>query len=257
MKLHIAESGRYGIAGSASQMPPQQLRPPLRIPCNKTGAMLLIQQLAVRGHEYWTRGIVHSEKLPQLVSTFDRKFHVLEPSKSRHSLRARAVPTGRLIVSQQVDTDWFLWWLMVGGKPDAVRAVAEAENEFLYPIHDRRAPLCWEAEYELRRGARGSMTWWLQRGAFNDLEGELRYLASAHGHSRERLDDLRRAVHRARNRPMFAGVRLQIGRALLKAKKRWDKTHAKEPWPAADGQLPIMGWGMRVYDNPPEVVSPE
>lgn len=235
--------------------PPQSERPPLRVPRSKSAAMVLIQQLAARGHGYWTRGEIRTDRLPHFVYKMDAKFRVCEPAKSRTRMRAKGVPTGHLILYQQLHTDRWLWWCLLAGKSGTVARVADAYGERFYSVHDRRTVLTWGAEYELGRGPRDTMTWWLCRKAANDVEGELRYLASAHGRPDERVDDLRRAVARARARPMFSGVRQQVGRALARSQHRWQKTHKHQPWPADTGKLPWMRAGIRLYDDPPEVVT--
>ena len=230
----------------------QSARPPLRLPRTKTACMSLIQQLA-RDHHYWTRGTVRADRVVALVTKFDTKFSILDPARTRTRARAEGRPSARLVLYRQPDTDRWLFWLLTAGRPADVRKLSESNREALYSIHDRATPLTWSDEYELRRGSRGSMTWWLQRKAANDVEAELRYLSSAHGNPRERVDDLCRAVIRARNRPMFAGVRRQVGHAIYKAQRRWANTHPNQGWPAADGPLAIMR-RVRIYDDPPAVI---
>lgn len=252
---HIAKSKSYKPTITIPSVPPQAVRPPLRVPRSKTAAMMLIQQLS-RDHHHWTRGVVSHEKLPRLVTKMDTKFCVLAPARTRTRMRSQGVPTGRMIVWRQPHTDRWLWWCLVAGRDAQVHRLTSEYRETLLPVHGA-TPLPWADEYELRRGPRGTMTWWLQRRAANDIEGELRYLASAHGRRGERVDDLQRAVQRARNRPLFAGVRLQVGAALAKSMRRWRKTHSNLDWPAESGRLPWLGRGVTLYDEPPAVIGPE
>lgn len=237
-------------------MPAQTARPPLRIPRSKTAAMLRLQQLS-RDHQWWTRGVVSAARLPSLVSKFDTQFGVLDPSSTRTRKRGGGVPTAYMVVYRQPDTDRWLWWLLVAGHGRDIERLTARYNEVLHRLRREDTPLLWTEEYVLRTGPRGSMTWWLQRRRANDMEGELRYLASAHGRPKERIDDLCRAVTRARARPLFAGVRRQVMTALQKGKRRWQKTHGTEPWPADDSQLPWMGRSLKIYDEPPAVVVPD
>lgn len=250
MKLNIAKSVTY----ERRPVPDQTARPPMRIPRSQTAAMMLLQALS-RDHQYWTCGACQRGRLPVLVGKFDERFAVLDPSRTRTRKRGSGFPTSRMVVYPQRDTDRWLWWLLVAGRQSAVEQHAGSYNETLYPIHHRPTALAWADEYDLRRGPRGSMTWWLQRKAANDIEGELRYLASAHGRAGERTDDLERAVTRARNRPMFAGVRQQIGRALNKSVRAWTKTHKPGvDYPADSSRLPWFAGSVQFYDDPPAVV---
>lgn len=256
MRVAIAESMTY----ARSAIPDQSARKPLRVPRSQTAALMLIQQLA-RDHTRWTRGICQRDRLPALVKKFDQRFQVLDPARTRTRKRAQQSPTGTMVAYPQPVTDRWLWWLLLAGRSALLDRLADQHGEVLYPVQDRRTPITWAADYELRRGPRGSMAWWLTRSACNDIEAELRYLASAHGRAHrahERSDDLQRAVTRARNRPMFSGVRQQVAHAIYKSQRAWTKTHrAGQEYPADASRLPWFRGSVRIYDDPPAVVVAE
>lgn len=253
MKRHLYKSNTYEEHPMSNNVPTQSVRPPLRIPRNKTACMLLIQQLCVRGHYYWSRGVVSADRLPKLIAKFDDKFGVLDPHSRRTKKRKSGIPTAHLVLYRYPKSRQWLFWLLIAGKPHSVQELSLKTGEILF---DREIqPVAWLDEYELRFGPRGTLTWWMQRTLANTVDAELRYLASAHGRPGERIDDLQRAVQRVRNRPMFSGIRRQVGQSLFKAKKRWCKTHGQKDWPAEQGPLAIMGRGFRIYDEPPAVME--
>ena len=117
--------------------------------------------------------------------------------------------------------------------------------------------LRYREEYVLRirqrpreSGGGRAWTWFLARHIAQRMEKELVSLAAAHGRRHERTDDLERAVERARQRPMFGGVRVQTRHALRRAAVVWRKTHATHvPIPGAlVDPLPWFNGRPRIFD---------
>ena len=196
-------------------------------------------------------------KLEPFVVKMHDRWGILLRHSTRARWRAAGRPTAHLVVyPTEHDPQSFYWWLLIAGSEAKVRALAAQYREQLCDAE--REHLEWSDEYVLkcrqRNGEAGggrAWTWYLTRRRIAEIEAELVKLAAAHGRGGERTDDVERAAARLRARPMFGGIRLQVGQALRRAAAVWAKTHGGQSTPDCFiAPLPFFGRRVRLYPYP-------
>lgn len=238
--------------------PPAYPTLPLRVPRNRSACMWYLLDLVSRGSRYYFSGDIRS---PDRIEGFVRKMHSRYEVLLSPSARTQRHKQGRVAAQLVLYPDWdgvCLWWLLLAGTDERVRTLAAGYNDRVWDAaRGGENRLRFRDDYLLRThqrtrrqgGGRG-WTWYMAKHLARDTERELISLAAGHGRRRQRVDDLERAAMRARQRPMFHGVRSQSSQALRRAQVVWRKTHAAHDAcpPCLTDPLPWFAGRMRIFD---------
>lgn len=232
-----------------------------RIPRNKTAAMMLLLEHAVRGYRFWTRGTVHNGRALQLAEKFDQLYGTGATPPQRSRRKAEGIANAHLVMYPDNDAERILWWLQVTPGRGPVH-----DRERLFDGLRRHERLRWTHQYLLayrqrtrRRGGKASWSWWLQPKYLEDWSRALRAATSCHsrfaasaidGVSQGRPEELRGLVQSLLRVPMFGGARSQIMHALDVTHRVWlyrFGVPAPFDWPQA---VPWIGTRLPIYSNP-------
>jgi hypothetical protein len=222
----------------------------LKIHRNQTMAMQSILLSMSRGYVWWVTGLIETRKAVGLVDKFNERFGI---QKAKLSLERRATRESRkaaldgkphvrhsasLVIHPVVGKHEMRWVLLATGPLDG-------EDMKNGALPSQR--LVW-GKYQIsqipKQDSGQTWTWRLTREAENEMEGWGIKLARSN-----RQAEMQGYLDLAKNYPMFAGVRKQIGKALDRSLTVWNKQHPGLPMKRS-GPLPVMT-RHSAYDNPP------
>lgn len=202
-----------------------------------------------RGYAWHCSGEIKTLKADALVEKFNERYGVLKP---KLSLLRRATRQSREAASEGKSHPRHSATLVLHPVPGGDRmrwvllATGPLAGEVMRNGSEPDQRLTW-GKYTLAQIPKQdgvTWTWRLQRDAQNELEGW--FIKAARS---GRKGEFERLLGIARNYPMFAGIRKQVGKAIDRGLDIWNRQHP-EDLIAAPGALPVMT-RQAAYTNPP------
>ena len=202
----------------------------------KTTTMQRIQQLSIRGYNWYTSGIVPHSKALKLVAKFDELYAINCNENQRSYRRKKGLSNAKLLLYPVKDSRTFLWWLLVTDGAGKVH-----EREQLSKVIDAQNKLKWSDDYELvqlnRAGKKDpTVTWRITK----------KYIAAWHMRIKKYVrkkstEDLRQTIWSLQRVPAFSEVRNQVKALRYQIHKEWQRTKKKsEEMPAMSPLIPYV-----------------
>jgi hypothetical protein len=196
-------------------------------PRNDSALMMYLTDQISRGYHYFLQGEINAQKIPSFETKMNAKYSLDLKVHQRSYRKRKGLPNYILVISQPKD-GVCSWYILSAGTKTKVLKEGIKNDDIFHCALDKYTRLTYK-KYETKRvtkprdeGGGHRWSWYINSSEYKQLrEGFIEASRSRSMHKLEHLCLINR------NRPMFGGIRSQIGALFDLAQKEATRSHRK------------------------------